>query len=145
MIKLRQNTRMTGNSLSQCLKIRMIPVILLTCVTSISGTSYAGNPIAGKTVYNRCIACHSLSFNRTGPKHCGIFGRKAGTVQDFEYSDAMRNSNIVWNSTTLDTFLKAPLKNVPGTIMGYAGVKNEKDRADLIAYLKQASQSSQCK
>lgn len=104
-----------------------------------------GNHINGKLVYARCMACHSLRYNRTGPKHCGLFGRKAGTVNNFDYSDAMRNSNIVWNKSTLDTFLSSPLKSIPGTSMGYAGVWNNNDRADLISYLQQVSHSEECK
>ena len=62
----------------------------------------------------------------------------------FAYSDAMKHSNIVWNEKTLDRFLANPLKAVPGTAMGYAGVTDAKERADLIVYLKQANASAQC-
>ncbi len=94
----------------------------------------------GKVVYERCLACHALAYDRTGPRHCGLFGRRAGTVEGFPYSDGMRRSRIVWNEKTLDLFLADPLKTVPGTSMGYAGVKEKAERADLIAYLKQACQ-----
>jgi cytochrome c len=97
----------------------------------------AGDPKAGEAVYSRCLACHSLEYNRTGPKHCGLFGRRAGTAKGFEYSDAMKSSGITWNARTLDRFLADPLKAVPGTTMTYAGVPDAKDRANLIAYLKQ--------
>jgi cytochrome c len=97
----------------------------------------AGDPQAGEAVYSRCLACHSLEYHRTGPKHCGLFGRRAGTAAGYEeYSAAMRRSKIVWNEKTLDRFLADPLKVVPGTTMTYAGVEDAKDRADLIAYLK---------
>lgn len=100
----------------------------------------AGDPKAGEAVYSRCLACHSLERNRTGPRHCGLFGRRAGTAPGFEeYSDAMKRSSIVWNEKTLDRFLADPMKTVPGTTMTYAGVKDPKERADLIAYLKEAS------
>ena len=107
-------------------------------------TGDLADPVHGKTVYERCKACHSLSRNRTGPKHCGLFGRKAGTINGFDYSDAMRNSNLIWNQKTLDAFLTSPFKTIPGTTMGYGGVWNIKDRADLIAYLKKASMSEEC-
>ena len=97
----------------------------------------AGDPKAGEAVYSRCLACHALEYHRTGPKHCGLFGRRAGTAKGFEYSDAMKSSRITWNARTLDRFLADPLKAVPGTTMTYAGVPDAKDRADLIAYLKQ--------
>ncbi len=97
----------------------------------------AGDPKAGEAVYSRCLACHSLEYNRTGPKHCGLVGRRAGTAKGFEYSDAMKSSGITWNAGTLDRFLTDPLKAVPGTTLTYAGVPDAKDRANLIAYLKQ--------
>lgn len=104
-----------------------------------------GDPQAGEAIYARCLACHALTYNRTGPKHCGLFGRRAGSVPGFQYSDAMRRSKIVWDDRTLDRFLADPLKTVPGTAMGYAGVKDRKERADLIAYLRQANASPACR
>ena len=99
----------------------------------------AGDPAAGEAVYSRCQGCHALEYNRTGPKHCGLLGRRAGSVPGFEYSPAMKQSGIVWNAKTLDRFLANPTKAVPGTTMTYAGVPDAKDRANLIAYLgKQA-------
>ena len=100
---------------------------------------------AGQAIYARCAACHSLTYNRTGPKHCGLFGRRAGSLPDFQYSDAMKHSGIVWNEKTLDQFLANPMKRVPGTAMGYAGIPDAKERHDLIAYLKWANQSAECK
>ena len=105
----------------------------------------AGDPKAGEAVYARCLACHALAYNRTGPKHCGLLGRRAGSVAGFEYSDAMKRANWVWDRKTLDRFLADPLKAVPGTTMGYAGVKNEQERADLIAYIEQAGRSGECR
>jgi cytochrome c len=98
----------------------------------------AGDPTRGATVYERCGACHSLERDRTGPRHCDLIGRKAGSVSGFGYSRAMRQAGIVWSRATLDSFLESPRKAVPGTIMGYAGVKDPADRRDLIAYLEQA-------
>lgn len=96
----------------------------------------AGDPKAGEAVYSRCLACHSLERNRTGPKHCGLFGRKAGSAPGYEYSPAMKKAKLVWNEKTLDRFLASPMKVVPGTTMTYAGVEDPEERADLIAYLK---------
>jgi cytochrome c len=95
----------------------------------------AGDATHGHEVYSRCIACHAPEYNRTGPKHCDVVGRKAGSLPDFKYSSAMRHSNLTWDETTLDRFLAAPTKIVPRTAMTYAGVPDAKDRADLIAYL----------
>ena len=105
----------------------------------------AGDPQAGESIYSRCLACHALAYDRTGPRHCGLFGRRAGSVEGFEYSQAMQGSKIVWSENTLDRFLANPLQAVPGTAMGYAGVTDPKERADLIAYLKQAGGAPPCR
>ncbi|MGH6881009.1 c-type cytochrome [Hypericibacter sp.] len=104
-----------------------------------AGEMPAGDPVRGETIYHKCQGCHSIDRNRVGPKHMGLFGRKAGSLPDFNYSEAMKNSGIVWSEQTLDAFLADPRAMVPGTKMTYAGVKNAQDRADLIAYLKEAT------
>lgn len=104
-----------------------------------------GDAARGERIYDRCQACHALAYDRTGPRHCGLFGRKAGSVPGFPYSDAMKRSGIVWNARTLDRFLADPTGVVPGTAMGYAGVKDARERADLIAYLEQANRSAACR
>ena len=96
-----------------------------------------GDPKAGEAVYARCAACHALSYDRVGPRHCGLLGRRAGSVAGFDYSPAMKRSKLVWSEQTLNRFLADPVKTIPGTTMTYAGVPEAKDRADLIAYLKQ--------
>ena len=96
-------------------------------------------------IYARCAACHALAYDRVGPRHCGLLGRKAGSVPGFDYSPAMKRSGIVWNAKTLDRFLAAPLERVPGTSMTYAGIPDARERADLIAYLASANRSAECK
>jgi cytochrome c len=103
-----------------------------------------GDPVRGEELYARCQACHALAYDRVGPRHCGLFGRRAGSVPGFEYSPAMKQSKLVWNETTLNRFLADPLKTIPGTTMTYAGVPDAKERADLVAYLKQESASQHC-
>ena len=98
----------------------------------------AGDPARGAAIYERCVACHAIGYDRTGPRHCGLIGRKAGSVKGFAYSEAMKHSGLVWNARTLDRFLAAPLKAVPGTSMGYAGIADAGERRDLIAYLASA-------
>ncbi|MDD5248658.1 MAG: cytochrome c family protein [Rhodocyclaceae bacterium] len=100
-----------------------------------------GDPARGEVIYGRCLACHALAYNRTGPKHCGLFGRRAGSVPGFAYSPAMVKSKIIWNARTLDRFLANPARMVPGTAMTYAGIPNPQERADLIAWLRQATAS----
>jgi cytochrome c len=113
--------------------------------TVAAGHTRSGDPKAGAVVYERCLACHALAYNRTGPAHCGLLGRRAGGVADFAYSDAMKRTGWVWDRQTLDRFLTDPLKTVPGTTMGYAGVKDPQERADLIAWLEQTGHSADCR
>ena len=94
-----------------------------------------GDADRGAKIYERCIACHSLTRNRSGPRHCGLIGRAAGTQEGYRYSKAMRTWGKVWTPETLDEFLENPRRTVPRTRMGYAGVKDAGERADLIAYL----------
>jgi cytochrome c len=113
----------------------------------VSAAVDAGALQRGEQIYSRCAACHGIEGNRTGPQHCGLFGRRAGTAPGFAmYSQAMRESAIVWDARTLDRFVADPMKAVPGTAMGYAGVKDPKERADLIAWLQQATRAGRsCK
>jgi cytochrome c len=104
----------------------------------------AGDVVRGEKVYERCAACHSLTHDRAGPRHCGLLGRRAGSVSGFDYSPAMRGSGIVWSARTLDRFIADPLRAVPGTSMGYDGVKDARERADLVAFLERAARSPEC-
>ena len=101
-----------------------------------------GDPARGEKIYGRCFACHAIDRDRTGPRHAGLFGRPAGSVAGFPYSPALKKAGangLVWNDETLDKFLQNPTKFIPGTRMTYAGVPNDQDRADLLAYLKAAT------
>jgi cytochrome c len=93
---------------------------------------------AGKTVFKQiCSICHDVvaGRNRVGPSLFGIVGRKTGEEPGFHYSAANKNANLTWDDATLDKYLAAPRQVVPGTIMAYAGLKDDKKRKDLIAYL----------
>ena len=116
----------------------------IALATGGAAAATAGDAQAGEAIYSRCVACHAFEYDRTGPRHCGLFGRRAGTVAGFDYSDAMKGSHIVWNAKTLDRFLAEPMAAVPGTSMGYAGVTDPGERADLIAYLEQAGKARRC-
>ena len=116
----------------------MLRAVALAALVASAPATAAGDAKAGEAIYSRCLACHALEYDRTGPRHCGLVGRRAGSVKDFPYSDAMKRSSIVWSAATLDRFLANPLAAVPGTSMGYAGVPDAAERADLIAYLAQA-------
>jgi len=86
------------------------------------------------------MACHTLDKNAIGPKHRDVFGRKAGSVADLDYSAALKGSSIVWDEATLDAWLTNPQALVPGSKMFFS-VGNAQDRADVIAYLKDKARS----
>jgi cytochrome c len=115
-------------------------VWLAACAAVFSVPAVAGgNAKAGAALYEaRCSVCHSMDHNGVGPAHRGVYGRAAASAPDFKYSDALKASRIVWGDKTLDRWLADPEKAVPGQRM-YVSVPNKKERADLIAYLKEAS------
>jgi cytochrome c len=113
----------------------LLPELLFLSLLFV-GSAQAADAKKGEALYGRCLACHALEQDRVGPRHCGVVGRKAGSVPDFEYSEAMKRSGLTWDAKTLDRFLANPMKVVPGTTMTYAGISDPSERADLIAYLR---------
>jgi cytochrome c len=101
----------------------------------------AGDAARGEARFQDCAACHKLEagVNNMGPSLHGIFTRKAGEIADFRYSPAMKRSGIVWTQETLEKFISDPQAMVPGNRMPYAGMAGASDRADLIAYLLNAT------
>ena len=120
------------------MKLVVVLAVLMVVATAPCRAADA-NIQHGAQIYQRCLACHSLEYNRSGPKHCGLFGRQAGTIPGYAYSKAMKASGITWDESSLDRFLENPLMALPGTKMAYAGVKDPQERADLIAYLRHAT------
>jgi cytochrome c2 len=98
----------------------------------------------GKELFEKCAACHSLEANKNddAPSLAGVFGRKAAAVEDYRYSAAMKQSNVVWDESTLDSFIEDPQAFIPGNRMPFDGLKDKTDREDLLAYLKQATKNS---
>jgi cytochrome c len=96
----------------------------------------AGDANRGETIYEACQDCHSLDKNDVGPRHRGVYGRKAASLPDYDYSDALKSANIVWNEETLDKWLTDPQAVAPGAKM-FFHLENPQDRADVIAYLKE--------
>jgi cytochrome c len=101
-----------------------------------------GDSAKGKKVFAKCMACHTTEAgkNKVGPTLHGIIGRKSGSVEGFTYSDAMKNAGITWNEAELDKYLTNPKKDVPGNKMAFPGLPKADDRANVIAYLKEATQ-----
>jgi cytochrome c len=103
-------------------------------------TAWAGGLVGdadrGEQLYQACTDCHSLDKNDVGPRHRGVFGRKAASLPDYDYSDALKSANIVWNEETLDKWLTDPQVVAPGAKM-FFHLDNPQDRADVIAYLKE--------
>lgn len=94
-----------------------------------------GDAARGQRLYEaRCIGCHSVDSNRVGPAHRGVFGRRAGALPNYDYSNAVKTSGLVWTAQNLDRWLSNPEALIPGQKMGYS-VSDADDRADLIAYL----------
>lgn len=100
--------------------------------------SLKGNPVAGKAVFTVCKTCHVVTpgQNRIGPSLYGVVGRPSGSIPNFSYSAANKNSHIVWTEPVLYQYLISPQAYVPGTKMTYPGLKDAQKRADVIAYLK---------
>jgi len=124
------------------IRLRTVAIaILMLLALAPAGRATAADPRRGEEVFRKCVTCHTLEpggRNRVGPRLAGLFGRTAGSVSDYRYTDALKQSGIVWNDTTLDAYLKDSEAFVPGTKM-YGGLTLDADRADLIAYLRKAT------
>ncbi len=103
------------------------------------GLALAGDPVAGKKVFNKCKACHAIGKNKIGPDLTGLFGRPAASIEGYKYSKAMQAAGITWTEDNLTQFLTKPKKFVPKTKMSFGGLKKEKQIEDLLAYLKEAT------
>ena len=121
---------------SQSYPIVISSLLLMTASLAIAqSNTTAGSALKGKKIYGaRCSACHSVDDNRVGPMHLGVFGRKAGSVKSYPYSEALSKSKVVWSRDTLTAWLTNPEMLIPGQRMGYA-MDNAKDREDVVAYL----------
>jgi cytochrome c len=110
------------------------------CLAGVSLASTApaqkGDPIRGKELYQSCASCHSVDENDLGPRHRGVFGRRAGSLEDYAYSPALKKSGLTWDSATLDHWLTNPSELVPGTKMFFK-IDDAQTRADIISYLEE--------
>jgi cytochrome c len=124
-------------------KGKMMVRTLITATALIAasaGTALAQDVDKGATVFKKCAICHKIgpgATNLVGPELNGLDGRHSGSVAGYSYSDANKNSGIVWNEQTFAEYIKDPRAKVPGTKMIFAGIKNEQEIKDLWAYIKQ--------
>ncbi len=101
-----------------------------------------GDPDMGKRQFAPCSACHTVEeggADKLGPNLHGVFGRKAGTKPGFAYSDALKNAGITWDADKINTWITKPAAMFPGTKMAFLGISNDAVRANIIAYLQQAT------
>ncbi|MGA2563557.1 MAG: c-type cytochrome [Steroidobacteraceae bacterium] len=101
----------------------------------LSGSAFAADAIHGKALFTACLACHTESPDALGPSLKGVVGRKAGSLEDFRYSNAMMRSGIIWDDANLRDFLRDPQAKIRGNHMPFSGFANTSDADDLIAYL----------
>jgi cytochrome c2 len=106
-------------------------------VVASAAPARAADPEKGKAVFEQCAACHSLdgSGDYDGPSLKGVIGRKAGSLDDYRYSAAMKRSDVTWNAATLDKYITDPQTFIPGNRMAFAGIADQAERDDLIAFL----------
>ena len=115
-------------------------VIAAAVLVASTGTTLAQSAEAGETVFKQCMACHDIgedAKNKVGPELNGIDGRKSGSAEGYNYSDANKNSGITWSEATFKEYIKDPRARIPGTKMFFPGVKDEKKASDLWAYISQ--------
>lgn len=101
-------------------------------------TAVADDPTAGAAVFKACLVCHTKEAgkNKIGPSLFGVVGRQAASIPNYSYSQAMKKAGKVWTEEELDKYLASPRSVVPGTKMTFPGLADQRQRDDLIAYLK---------
>ena len=130
--------------------MKRLTLSALVVIASSAATSaaLAQDVAAGKTSFNKCMACHAIGAgarNKVGPELNGLDGRKSGTAPDYSYSDANKNSGITWNEAQFEDYIKDPKVKIPGTKMAFAGIKNEKEINDLWAFIAQYDKDGKTK
>jgi cytochrome c len=128
-------------------KLKLSALIIIVSSAAAS-TALAQDAAAGKTSFNKCLACHAVgesAKNKVGPQLNGLDGRKSGTAPDYNYSDANKNSGITWNEAEFKEYIKDPKAKIPSTKMAFAGIKNEKEINDLWAFLAQYDKDGKTK
>jgi cytochrome c len=122
--------------------------LFLIAASTAASSALAQDADAGKTSFNKCMACHSVgegAKNKVGPVLNGLDGRKSGTVEGYSYSDANKNSGITWGKDVFLEYIKDPKAKIPATKMVFAGIKNEKEANDLWAYISKFDKDGKAK
>jgi len=130
------------------MKRLMLSALVVVASSAATSAALAQDVAAGKTSFNKCMACHAIGAgarNKVGPELNGLDGRKSGTAPDYSYSDANKNSGITWNETQFKDYIKDPKAKIPGTKMAFAGIKNEKEANDLWAFIAQYDKDGKTK
>jgi cytochrome c len=128
-------------------KLTLNALVVIASTTAASA-ALAQDISAGKSSFNKCLACHAIgegARNKIGPELNGLDGRKSGTAPDYSYSDANKNSGITWSEAEFKDYIKDPKTKIPGTKMTFAGIKNEKEVNDLWAFLAQYDKDGKTK
>jgi cytochrome c len=117
-----------------------LPALIATSLALSSLAAQAQDLAAGEQSFRKCLPCHAVgegAANKVGPELNGLDGRKAGTAPNYSYSDANKNSGMVWSEATFKEYIVNPMAKMPGTKMAFPGIKNETEIGNLWAYLKQ--------
>jgi cytochrome c len=119
-----------------------ILIAIAACAAALgaaTAVAFAADATRGEQLWeSRCFGCHALDADRVGPRHRGVFGRKAGSVTGYDYSSAVKASNLTWNERTLDAWLTNPQALIPGQKMNFR-VGTAEDRSDIIEFLRRES------
>src|SRR4051794_38471049 len=138
----------TGKSEEHPMKKLTLSTLFVIAASVAASSARAQDADAGKTSFNKCLACHAVgegAKNKVGPVLNGLEGRKSGTVEGYSYSEANKNSGITWNKDAFLDYIKDPKAKIPGTKMVFAGIKNEKEANDLWAFLAQYDKDGKTK
>jgi cytochrome c len=122
---------------------------LVVIASSVAASAALAQDVAaGKTSFNKCVACHAIgegAKNKVGPELNGLDGRKSGTAPDYSYSDANKNSGITWNEAQFKEYIRDPKAKIPGTKMAFAGIKKDQEVNDLWAFISQYDKDGKTK
>ena len=128
---------------------KVILSALVVIASSVAASAALAQDVAaGKTSFNKCLACHAIgegAKNKVGPELNGLDGRKSGTAPDYSYSDANKNSGITWNEAQFKEYIRDPKAKIPGTKMAFAGIKKDQEVNDLWAFVSQFDKDGKTK